>query len=95
MNLFDMTESQLDEAVQAHYNNMYDQYYGVNEPERCCENCIHYGVYADKCCSRLWDNLTKEEEDQMLAEDDLSPVMKDPDDYCDNHEFHERDYEGG
>ena len=90
-----MTESQLDAAVQSHYDYMYRQHYETDEPERCCENCQYYGQYDDKCCSRLWDKLSKAEEDQMLAEDDLSPVMKDPDDYCDDHEFPESDFEEG
>ena len=95
MNLFDMTESQLDSAVQAHYANMYRQYYETDEPERCCENCRYYGRYDDKCCSKLWDKLSKAEEEQMLAWDDLSPVMKDPDEYCDDHEFPDSDFEEG
>lgn len=84
-----MKESQLDEAVQSHYDYLYRQYYETDEPERFCENCRHYGQYGDKCCSVLWDTLSKEEEATMMAQDDYSIVMKDPDDYCPEHEFEE------
>lgn len=39
--LFEMTESQLDSAVQSHYDNMYRQAFETGcDPE--CSNCKHY-----------------------------------------------------
>lgn len=59
--LFSMSESELDSAVQAHFNNMYDEYYHTNDPEPCCEFCRHH--YGGEC-------FRKEDEDCPVARDD-------------------------
>ena len=75
MRLFDMTESQLDAAVQAHYDWMYREAFERDEPEPCCGNCVHYDC-GD--CGRL----------DLLHEEDIE---RDEDDYCDYWEQKEED----
>ena len=78
MNLFDMTESQLDSAIQAHYNNMYDAYYHTNEPDPCCKYCTHF------CPGNTLDRKTYcERYDEDGAE---YYTETDPDDWCEEYE---------
>ena len=89
MRLFEMTDAQLDAEVQRHYDHMYNEYYGVNEPERECSNCRFYECPV---CSKLEDACTQEELDEMEEADDYSAIEKAADDYCDDHDFKEPDY---
>lgn len=70
LRLFDMTESQLDQAVQRHYDAMYKAHF-EREEEPCCKNC-QYHSGTDCCISDYID----EEEDYMTVDDD---------DYCDRY----------
>ena len=89
MYLYEMTDAQLDAAVQAHYDRMYDEYYGVNEPDRECGNCEHWD---GSFCSLKENACTQEELDEMDETGDYSEIQTVSDDYCDNHEFKEADY---
>lgn len=63
MYLFDMSDSDLDRAVQAHYDNLYNQYYGTDEPDPCCKNCSHYD--GSCCCdyAHIDEEIEKDEDD--------------------------------
>lgn len=89
MRLFEMTESELDSAIQAHYNNLYDAYCDQQEgePEPCCENCKYYD---SGCCELLENEMPEEEITRMIEEGDYSAIEKDADDCCDDFDF-ERD----
>lgn len=69
--LFSMSEAELDSAVQAHYNNMYDDYYHTNAPDPCCEFCRYH--YGGECF--------------LHEDDDGCPFAMDDDDYCDNFDW--------
>lgn len=86
MKLYEMTDAQLDHAVQAHYDRMYDRYYHVGEPDPCCENCDHY---SKPICTILERVMTNDEIEEAERTDDWSAIEKDPDDYCDNWEAKE------
>ena len=77
-NLFAMSEAALDAAVEAYYDMLYERAFSGTEPE--CSNCRYYW---DGLCDKLGGRLTNEELD------DYTPIAKDPDDYCDEHEFKE------
>ena len=49
MNLFAMTEAQLGRSVESHFDRMLDDFVGVNEPERLCENCRYYDKESMIC----------------------------------------------
>lgn len=89
MYLFDMTESQLDQAVQAHYDQMYRDYYHLDEHEQCCANCTHY---SGGCCAYRIDLLDDGEVESEGEEADRKWYTMDEDDYCPKHEFVEPDY---
>ena len=86
MKLYEMTDAQLDNAVQAHYDKMYDDYCRLNESDSCCENCYHYSDGICECLERV---MTNDERKQAEETDDWSAIEKDPDDYCDNWETKE------
>lgn len=88
MLLFNMSDAQLDAAVQAHYDRMYDDYYHVNDPEPCCDNC---DFYSDGICQKLENALTEEEAAEMDETEDYSAIEKDKDDYCDKWEPKQQD----
>ena len=68
MKLFDMTEDDIQRAVDAHDAVLMDIYYGSG-PEPCCKYCKYFS--GSECCLCEW----KEEiEDYKLVDDD---------DYCD------------
>lgn len=84
MKLFEMSEYDLDRAVQAHYDRMYDDYYGTDEPDPCCENCRHY---CEPVCGILEDVMTDEEAEEAEKNNDWSAIEKDKDDYCDDFDW--------
>ena len=91
MNLFDMTESQLEEAVESYYNSMYNEYYGLNKPEPCCKNCAHY---AGSICQYRENLLNSGEVEQADTDEDAYWIEMDEDDYCPEHEYREDDHPG-
>ena len=86
--LFSMSDAELDAAVEAHYDRMYDDYYHTNEPEPCCDNCRYY---SPGVCTRMEDKLT--DEDFENETDEWKACEKDPEDYCDDWEIDESKYE--
>lgn len=70
MRLFDMSSADIDAAAEAHYDKMYDDYFGFNKPEPECSNCQHY--YGGQC----W----------LHEDEDIDPDDKEPDEYCDSWE---------
>lgn len=42
MLLFDMSEADLERGYEQYSNRLYNRYYGLDKPERCCENCKEY-----------------------------------------------------
>ena len=82
MRLFDMTESQLDAAVQAHYDQMYRDFYESGpDVDPCCGNCDHWGGPE---CRLLEERMTDEEAEQARETGDWSAIDRDEDDYCDD-----------
>jgi hypothetical protein len=63
--LFDMTESELDLAVQAHYDRMLDEYLD-DGPQPECSNCKYYdGAY---CCHDKYE-IPEEMDDDDYCDD--------------------------
>ena len=56
--LFDMTDAELNRAVEAHYDRMYEDYYG--DSGECCKYCVHYNCPF----------CTYDDEDQPEKDDD-------------------------
>ena len=76
MLLFEMTEDELEEALQEHYNRMYEEYYHLNEPEPCCKNCQHFAP--------AWNGHPSQCEcDDKYSDEDEEYDKADEDDYCD------------
>ena len=85
MRLFDMSESQLDAAVQSHFDQMYaDAFENGDDP--CCENCRHY---SEPICGILEDAMADEAVVQAEETGDWSSIEKEKDDYCDDFEWRE------
>lgn len=74
--LFDMSDAELNRAVERHYDQMFSQYYHEDEPEPCCKNCRYHNG-SDCCISDYIDG----EEDYMTVDDD---------DYCDRYKADDR-----
>lgn len=80
--LFEMTEDDLEQAVQEHYQRMYDDYYHTNEPDPCCKNCRYY--------ARAWNGQPSQCEcEDKYTDEDESYATVDEDDYCDEWEGEE------
>lgn len=72
---------------------MLDQYFGdgdYEEPDRYCENCMYY---EEKTCGMICGVLeaeySTEELEAMSDKEYMEKFGKEPDDYCDDHEFWE------
>ncbi len=74
MNLFDMSESALESAVNAHYDNLYNRYYHLDEPEPCCKIC--YNNCGGYC---TFEDRDKEVEDDDYCDDFVSNEEDYPD----------------
>lgn len=84
MRLFDMTDSQLDSMVQAHYDRLLDQHLKFNDMY-CCNNCLHY-CKSTKICSIAEEQLDEAELELMYKEETFGEIMCEPDDYCKDFE---------
>lgn len=74
--LFDMSDSEIDSAVEAHYDRMYEDYYGDNG--ECCKYC--YWRENPYCTY----NADEEDDDEDL------PVVDD-DYWCEHFECYDCD----
>jgi hypothetical protein len=83
--LFDMSEAELDRAVEAHYDRMLDEYEREQEM-MCCKYCKHYD---GEHCEKLIDELSEEDFEAMEYTHDWTAVKKDEDDYCDDFKMRE------
>ena len=77
--LFDMSEADLDRAVEAHYNRLYYEFYESDAPEACCGNCKYYD---GEICELRESRLTEEEISGMEETDDFSDIERKADEYC-------------
>ena len=84
--LFDMTDAQLDAAVESYYDSLYKRFYNLGEPDPVCMNCRHYSYGR---CSVRENEL---DTDDVSDEEYYKQIEVDPEDYCDEHEFMEADY---
>ena len=48
-----MSESDIERAAEAHFNHLFDIYYGTG-PEPCCKNCRYHA--GRECCLCEWDD---------------------------------------
>ena len=94
MNLFEMSDAELDRAVQSYYDHMLDKYLDEQErmAEYCvCRNCTNYN--NDGTCHIKVKNTPDEELERMEAEDNWESVSVDEEDYCDDFDPLEADDE--
>ena len=82
MRLFEMSDSQLDGAVQRHYDYLLSKQ-EADDDRYCCKYCWHYNK-AEKTCSAAEERLSDEELEQMELDGDFTAIMREPDDYCDD-----------
>ena len=69
---------------------MIDQYFGDGEPDRYCENCMYYEERTcGYICGVMEAEYTAEELEAMSDEEYMAKFGKEPDDYCNEHEFWE------
>ena len=62
----------------------------LDEPPRSCENCMYYEeMTCGYICGVLEAEYTTEELESMSDEEYMAKFGKDPDDYCNDHEFWE------
>ena len=88
MKLFAISDSALNRAVERSYDRMYDAFYGDDLPDRCCENCRYWD---GTICYMRENECTEKDIDRMEASGDWSAIERDCDDYCEDHEFEEKD----
>ena len=87
MKLFDMSENDIQRAVDAHNDYLFDLFYEADEPPRSCENCEYY--YGGAC--GIAEAEYSEEELEAMSDDDYKALIeRNPDDYCDDHKWEER-----
>ena len=86
MKLFDMNDYDIQQAVDSHDDYLFDLFYEAEEPQRNCENCR---FYYDGICGILEDECSQAELEVMSDEEYKERFGKEPDDYCDEHEFWE------
>lgn len=70
---------------------MVDNYFGDSEePPRSCENCMYFEEKTcGYVCGILEAEMSTEELEAMSDEEYMAKLGKQPDDYCDDHEFWE------
>ena len=89
MRLFDMSDSQLDRMVQAHYDRLLEEHLSDDE-FYCCNHCLHYS-HSSHICSVAEDCLDEAELELMYQEETFDEVMREPDDYCEDFDPYDDD----
>ena len=74
MRLFDMTDADIQRAVDAHDAHLLDIYEGTG-PEPCCKNCRYHA--GSDCCLCEWRD---DVEDYKIVDDD---------DWCESYKVYE------
>ena len=77
--LFEMSEAELDRAVERHYDQMYNDYYHLNDPEPCCGNCKYH--CGSDCC--ICEYVDEAEDYKTVDDDDYCEQWKVDDSYPD------------
>ena len=81
--LRNVSDYELDRAVESYYDRMYASFYG--DENACCRNCENY--CSDGICQKKLGALTEEELEEMEETGDFSEVTVSADDWCDDHAY--------
>lgn len=80
--LRNVSDYELDIAVESYYDRMYTSFYG--DENACCRNCENY--CSDGMCQKKLGALTEEELEKM-EETGYSAVEVYADDWCEDHAY--------